>query len=523
MNEMLLSLLLLLPATIFLLCLIPHLRSIRINTLYRLIQTGIYLAIIGGFSGLSWVSFNDPVNVRLIDLWDLGLTVRIDTLSVLMFTMIAIIGLVVVRYSRNYMDGEVRHHQFISSLAFTIAFVQLLVISGNIASIFIAWVGTSIELHRLLMYYPDRKRARVAARKKFVIARIGDLSLMTAFILIYRHFGTGDLSGIFEQARSLSISSVPFEVEVAGILLVISAALKSVQIPFHGWLLDVMEAPTPVSALLHAGLLNAGPFLMIRFGYVLDITSTATLILIVAGAMSALFGALTAVTQPTIKTALAYSSVGHMGFTLMVCGLGVYSASLLHLIAHSFYKAHAFLSSGSVIEKVQTKGALNYQRMDHTWRILVGILTAVALFLGTSLLWQMNEPISFQMFIIASIIFMGVLSLHIQTFDSNLSIRSTLVLLIGSILVVNAFYLFEHSIAGFLGMEIPQVRNADISLKVTAVVILIIFSLVVLINAILPGLAKTRSFRILEVHLRNGLYINQLADRATNSLQTNFK
>lgn len=517
MNETILSLIILLPGLMFLLSNISGpFKNLKFS--YQWITFGVYLALAGGLFGIGFISLNESESIELFSMSELGLTVRIDALSMILYTMIAIIALVVVRYSKNYMDGEPRHQQFISRLAFTIAFVQLLVISGNLAGIFIAWIGTSLGLHRLLIFYPERKRAQLAAKKKFLIARLGDVTLLTAFALIYNEFGTGDLAAIFAQTKQLVHTAIPLSIELAGIFLILSASLKSVQVPFHGWLLDVMEAPTPVSALLHAGLLNAGPFLIIRFAYLMDLTTTATTALVVIGGLSALFGAITATMQPTIKTALAYSSVGHMGFTLMVCGLGVYSASLLHLIAHSFYKAHAFLSSGSVIDKVQTKNAVNYRRLNNSWRQFAGIILATALFLGITYLWQQTAQIEFQMMVISAIIFLGILSLHLNTLDSNNTLRSTLFLLGGAVLVINFFFFFEHSIAAYLGSEIPSIRNPSSSLQYVSVGILLIFSITVLYQSITAGMSETKVFQRLEVHFRNGLYINQYMDKLMNSL-----
>lgn len=518
MNETILSLIILLPGLMFLLSNISTGPFNKLNFSYQWITAGVYIALIGGLCGIGFISMNQSLSIELLSAGNLGLTVRIDSLSMILFTMIAIIALVVVRYSRNYMDGDPRHQQFITRLAFTIAFVQLLVISGNLAGIFAAWIGTSLGLHQLLIFYPERKRARLAAKKKFIIARLGDIALLTAFILIYQHFGTGDLATIFEQSKLYLNSSIPFQLELAGVFLILSASLKSVQVPFHGWLLDVMEAPTPVSALLHAGLLNAGPFLIIRFAYLMDLMSTATTALVIIGATSALFGAIAATMQPTIKTALAYSSVGHMGFTLMVCGLGVYSASLLHLIAHSFYKAHAFLSSGSVIDKVQTKNALNYKRLNSSWRQLIGILVASGLFIGITYLWQQSTQIEFQMMVISAIIFLGILSLKLNTFDSNNSLRSTALLLGAAALVINFFFFFEHSIALYLGNEIPEIRNASLSLQNVSVGILILFSFAVLYQSISASISEMKTFQRLELHFRNGLYINHYMDKLLNSL-----
>ncbi|TFV95660.1 NADH/ubiquinone/plastoquinone (complex i) [Algoriphagus kandeliae] len=515
MNSLILSSLFIIPALLFSL---SNFRSISLRKSYDLIQFGLYTAIILGLGAMVWTHFNEPIHASLIQYADFGLTIRLDALSSLMYTMIGIIGLVVVRYSRNYLDGEKRHKQFIARLATTIAFVQLLVISGNLAIFFISWVGTSMGLHQLLLFYPERKKARLAAHKKFIIARMGDLTLLSAFILIYLQLGTADLSQIFEQVQNLSRETLPFQLELAGILLVASACLKSVQIPFHGWLLDVMETPTPVSALLHAGLLNAGPFLILRFAYLIDLTSTATIILIIIGGLSALFGAIIAISQPSIKTSLAYSSIGHMGFTLLVCGLGVYAASLLHLVAHSFYKAHSFLSSGSLIEKVQTSGADHYKRSYRIGRIILALITSVVLYLGVTSFWQNSMEMEFQLSVISGIIFLGILSLHINTLDSTNGGRSIIYLIVGSLLVVNCFYLFEHAFAFLLKNQIPSIRTLSETDKGIVLGLMILFTLTVLSQSMFSQFANSLFFRRMEIHFRNGLYLNHILNRFMNSL-----
>ena len=280
---------------------------------------------------------------------------RFDALSIVMFLMVSVIGFIVLQFSKSYLHGDINHLKFIRRLLLTIACVQVLVLSGNLFILFISWVSTSFSLQRLILFYKDRKTAQIAVRKKFIVARMSDLSLLIAVILLYFEYGTSNLEVIFQELKNVNSVRTSWITELSGFFIVLSAIIKSVQIPFHGWILDVMEAPTPVSGLLHAGLLNAGPFLIIRFSYLIELTFIAPIILLVIGGISALYGTIVFPKQPAIKTSLAYSSIGHMGFSLMICGMGLYSASLLHLIAHSFYKAHSFLSSGSVIDKYRLK------------------------------------------------------------------------------------------------------------------------------------------------------------------------
>lgn len=518
MTATLISSILLLPALIFFLIRTPLFSSKNLKTVLNFFQAGLIFGVIGATLSIVHLFRYGSAEVDIFSMDQLGFSVRIDQLSILMFLMISIIGFVVVRFSKNYLDGDEGQKKFLTKLAFTIAFVQLLVLSGNIATILLAWIGTSIGLHQLLLFYPDRKKARLAARKKFVIARLGDLSLLSAFTFIYLEIGSGNLNDIFNALEAYTSDSLPFNIEIAGVLLVLSACLKSVQVPFHGWLLDVMETPTPVSALLHAGLLNAGPFLIIRFAYLIDLTSIAALTLVIVGAISALFGALVSTTQPSIKTALAYSSVGHMGFTLMVAGLGAYSASLLHLVAHSFYKAHAFLSSGSVIEKVQTKNAIQYKRLGATWRILLGIVASVFLYAFTAYLWGVNQNTAFQLLLIGGIIFFGVLSLQVNSIDSNNIKRSMIYILISSLFVINCFFGFEWAISELIGSQVPPIKVPTRSMLVVSTIILSAFGMTVVISASFLNFKNNSIAKRFRIHLRNGFYFNHLFNRAMNSL-----
>lgn len=520
MNEIITTCLLSVPTIILILV---STRLVSMNMSYKLIQIALYLAILGGTGAMTWNCINENFGANLFDVKYLALSLRFDALSSLVYTMIAIIGLVVMRYSRNYLEGEVRHQLFFARLATTIAFVQLLVISGNLSTIYIAWIGTSIGLHKLLLFYPERKRAQLAARKKFIIARIGDLTLLAAFILISLELDSADLNEIFGRLNNLSQHEISLELELAGILLVLTACLKSVQIPFHGWLLEVMETPTPVSALLHAGLLNAGPFLILRFAHLIDQTTLAATLLIIIGALSALFGAIVGTTQSAIKTSLAYSSIGHMGFSLMVCGLGVYSASLLHLVGHSFYKAHAFLSSGSLIEKIKTSNTDNHQRIYKVSKIILAVITSALLYITITYLWQNSTIQDFQLIVISGIIYLAILSLYINTLDSNNNKRSIFYLIIYSLVVINCFYLFEHTFSIYLGEQIPSIRNLNEGLKILIIAIMFFFSLTVLSQSIFTKLNNSLFFVKLEIHLRNGFYINQYMNRFLSSLTIKTK
>jgi NAD(P)H-quinone oxidoreductase subunit 5 len=518
MNESILSSLFLLPIAAFLMTAVISAKNKHFNLLKRLTQVTPILAVAISLFGAYWVFANGVTESGLLGIFDLGFSIRLDALSLTMFAMVSIIAIVVLRFSYNYLDGDANQGKFISGLAITIAFVQLLVLSGNIFGLFVTWVATSLALKNMIVFYPERKKARVAARKKFIVARLGDLSLLIALTLIFIHFGSGNLSSIFESLQSSTDGSISFSLEIVTMLLVLTAGLKSSQIPFHSWLIEVMEAPTPVSALLHAGLLNAGPFLMIRFAYLLDAVTIAPILLFLMGAVTAIYGAVVFTTQPNIKTALAYSSVGHMGFTLMVCGLGVYSASLLHLVAHSFYKAHSFLSSGSMIDKVQTKSASNFTRKGSALNMFAGFILAIALFIGVASIWGIGFDSEFQLLIIGGVILTGTMSLVVNALDSNNFIGSILKILGATVVVLMAFFGLEELVRIMLGNEIPAIPHPSTLLVISSSIILMFFFLLILGQLIAPFLKKNSAYQSLGVHVRNGFYLNIVVDRLTKTI-----
>ncbi len=276
-----------------------------------------------------------------------GIGILLDPVSVTMYTLVAFVGAIAIQYSRNYLDGDARQWYFMQSLCLVLAAVLLLTISGNLVLLALSWIATSLLLHRLLVFYPDRPAAQLAAWKKFVTARASDASLIAASLCLYIHYGTADIAAILDAARTQGAAALPV---AAAMLLALAAILKSAQFPFHGWLPEVMETPTPVSALLHAGIINAGGFLLIRFADVVTVSPAALAIVALIGLTTAIIGSLSMMTQTSVKVSLAWSTIAQMGFMLLQCGLGAFSAALVHLVAHSLYKAHAFLSSGSIVE-----------------------------------------------------------------------------------------------------------------------------------------------------------------------------
>ncbi|MEW4486436.1 proton-conducting transporter membrane subunit [Thalassoglobus sp. JC818] len=316
-----------------------------------------------------------------------GISFFYDGATSLMLLLVSFIGFVVCRFSIRYLDGEESEARYFRFLGFTIGSVSLLVVAGNLLLLFAAWVMTSFGLHQLLLHYPHRRAAQRAAWTKFAISRIGDVFLIAALVLVFRSFKTFDLASLFSSAETivLTSSSGPMHTAIA-LLLVLGAVTKSAQFPFHTWLPETLETPTPVSALMHAGIVNAGGYLIIRLSPIVSLAPVALTILALFGAFTACFAAVVMMTQPSIKRVLAYSTIAQMGFMMLQCGLGAFSAAMLHILAHSLYKAHAFLSSGSVIDQankrlrsVPTTHSMQRTTVSFIFAAVISVLSLLAI------------------------------------------------------------------------------------------------------------------------------------------------
>lgn len=258
--------------------------------------------------------------------------VRVDALTLTMLLLVTAIAWVIVRFSRRYLDGDPGAARYLRWLQATVAAVTLLVVTDHLLVLTGAWIATSLALHQLLTHFDQRPAALIAAHKKFIASRVAEGCVLTAVALIARSTGGYTLTALLAH---LEAHPVDRPLAAAAVLLATAAALKCAQMPFHGWLIQVMEAPTPVSALLHAGVVNIGGFLMLRLAPLIAEVEAAQLLLVVWGSTNAVVAALVMTTRVSIKVALAWSTCAQMGFMLLECGLGAWSLALLHLVAHS--------------------------------------------------------------------------------------------------------------------------------------------------------------------------------------------
>jgi NAD(P)H-quinone oxidoreductase subunit 5 len=326
-----------------------------------------------------------PALFSLGELGALHLSLRSDALGTLMLLLVSFIGWVIVGYSQPYLGGERGQPRYIRDLMLTLAAVSLLVMSNNLLLLALAWIATSLALHGLLTFFNTRPQALVAAHKKFIASRVADACLLVAILLIGQQLGTLEIDQAIAAAKALP--AMPGPLQVAALLLAASALLKCAQLPVHGWLIQVMEAPTPVSALLHAGVVNLGGFLLIRLGSLVGDVPAAQALLVVVGSVTAVVAALVMMTRISIKVSLAWSTCAQMGFMMMQCGLGLYDLALLHLMAHSLYKAHAFLGAGGAVEqnRLQQMTPAPVALSGAGW--LLAALVGMALVAAAALVW----------------------------------------------------------------------------------------------------------------------------------------
>jgi NAD(P)H-quinone oxidoreductase subunit 5 len=302
---------------------------------------------------------------------------RVDRVTVLALVLVTGLGLAVARYSQRALAGEPGLARYARSLAATLAAVTTLASSGHLGVIAAAWTATSLALHELLTFYPERAAARRAAREKFLVSRLADVCMLAALALVHREVGSLELSRVLGWAEARPALSP--SMHAAAVLVALAVAARSAQLPLHGWLTRVMEAPTPVSALLHAGVVNLGGLLLVRLAPWLTHAGPARWLLLTIGLSSVVVGALMMATRPSVKVALAWSTSAQLGFMLVECALGAWSLALLHLVAHSLYKAHAFLSAGSAVEHARAR-ALSPPSAAPSWaRLAVAALFALAL------------------------------------------------------------------------------------------------------------------------------------------------
>jgi len=487
------------------------------KSMFRMAQLATFVsfgaALLG--TGLLFFSGEAAAAGTLIGREGLGLTVYFDALSATMALLVSFVGIIVIGYSRNYLDGDPAQGRFIKWLCLTLASVLTLIVSGNLLQFTLGWVATSLSLHQLLVFYRDRRAARLAARKKFIASRLGDLSLIAAMVLLYELFGSLDFTTMFAGAAAMGgESQVPVGIHWVAVLVVVGAMMKSAQFPFHGWLTEVMETPTPVSALLHAGIINGGGFLILRLSDIVSLSVPALQMLAVVGGFTALFASVVMLTQNSIKVSLAWSTIAQMGFMMLQCGLGAFSAAALHIVAHSLYKAHAFLSSGSVIDLSRGSWVAQPHGKPHPARLVVALIGAVGVTWAVSLAFGASLTRAPGVFALGAIVVMGVTHLVANAIDER---PSFFVIVRGAglaVAVAVAYFALQFGFEELMVGSLPekQAMRGPFDLAIVASVV-VMFGAVMVLQNTMPYRMTDSKWRAMYVHLFNGFYVNAWTNR----------
>lgn len=291
---------------------------------------------------------------------------EVNQLNALMLVIVSLVSLLVHTYSKGYMHDDERFHVFYAYLGlFTFAMLGL-VLSPNLLQTYIFWELVGVGSFLLIGFYFFKEDAKKAAKKAFIMTRIGDVGLFIGMILLFWQVGSFEYDEIFAAVEAGSISAGM--ITVTAILIFIGAVGKSGQFPLHTWLPDAMEGPTPVSALIHAAtMVAAGVYLVAALFPLFTASETALLTVAVVGAVTAIFAASIGLVQTDIKRVLAYSTVSQLGYMMLALGSAGYVAGVFHLMTHAFFKALLFLAAGSVIHAVHTQ---NIEEMGGLWKKL---------------------------------------------------------------------------------------------------------------------------------------------------------
>ncbi|MEM9576361.1 MAG: proton-conducting transporter membrane subunit [Pseudomonadota bacterium] len=445
---------------------------------------------------------------------------RADPVSVTIVLLVTFIGWIVMRYSRTYLDGEAREGAFHGQMLATLAAVLIFVQAASLPVMLLASVAIGLGLRRLLVFYPDRPEAQRAATKFSLVWHAGDAALLTATAVLMIHFGTGNLAALTAIAGDAT-AGLGLAGGIAVGFLVLAAVLKTAAFPLHGWLTEVMEAPTPVSALLHAGIINAGGVLLITCAALIQTSHGAMATLVMIGGFTALFGAAVMLTQSAIKTSLAWSTVSQMGFLLLQCGLGLWALALLHIVAHSLYKAHAFLSSGGAVTAVASLRRPGPVAVPNLGAVLKAFGMALAMYAVTATLFTMVlGPKTAQALALGAILIFGVAYLVAQGLADLAPADLTKRTVTASLMATLAYFSFQAMAQAIWGPSLPAAPTPGPLEWAMILLALLSFGLIAFAQALFPLWAHHPATAGLRVHLANGLYLNALLDRVIGGFRT---
>jgi len=439
--------------------------------------------------------------------------VTVDRLGAALAFLVATVGATAYRFSVRHLEGEPGRPRFLRWLTFTVAAAFLLMLATNLVLLFLAWTLTSVGLHQLLTHYADRPEAVRPARKKFLISRLGDLALVAAVVVVWRGWGTLEL-----DALNAAVAGDPAggPVGVVALLVALAALTKSAQFPFHSWLPETMESPTPVSALMHAGVINAGGALLVKFAPVLVRVPEALFLLALVGTVTATLGLLAMWAQVKVKRTLAWSTVSQMGFMMIQCGLAAFPAAVLHLVGHGWYKAWAFLRAGDLPAPAP-------RRPVGVGRALV--LLAVGTALGVAAVAAAAASPGFDPahspgeLALAALVALACGQVWVGLLGRKIDLVPVAATIFATALLPRVAFALYAGAAAYLAPVLGDLPApaGPLAWAAAALPVVALAGLAVL-HACLPALARTAAGRALYVHALHGWYFGAIADRVVDRL-----
>ncbi len=326
-----------------------------------------------------------------------GMDLLYDPLSALFLLLITGVGSLIHVYSIGYMEHDPRRRRFFGYLNLFVAAMLMLVLAENYLALFLGWEGVGLASYLLIGFWQHKPSAAAAAKKAFVMNRVGDIGLALAIALMFVTFGTTSFSGVSELASGATENTLT----AIGLLLLLGACGKSAQVPLQAWLLDAMEGPTPVSALIHAAtMVTAGVYLVVRSNFIFELAPNAQTVVVLVATVTLLWGAILGCAKDDIKKVLAGSTMSQIGYMMLAAGLGVagYAFAILHLLTHGFFKANMFLGAGSVMHgmnddvDMRRYGALRHAMPVTFLTFAMGYLAIIG-FPGFSGFWSKDKII----------------------------------------------------------------------------------------------------------------------------------
>ncbi|MGH3096110.1 MAG: NADH-quinone oxidoreductase subunit L [Streptosporangiales bacterium] len=308
----------------------------------------------------------------------------VDPLSMCFVLLITGVGSLIHVYSIGYMEHDPERRRFFSYLNLFVAAMLLLVLGDSYFSLYVGWEGVGLASYLLIGFWQHKPVAAVAAKKAFIVNRVGDFGLSVAIFLMFSAFGAVTFTDVFANVDKAGTATTT----AIGLLILLGACGKSAQVPLQSWLLDAMEGPTPVSALIHAAtMVTAGVYVIVRSGPIFDLAPTAQVAVTVVGAVTLLFGALIGCAKDDMKRALAGSTMSQIGYMILAAGLGPlgYAFAIAHLLAHGTFKAVLFLGAGSVMHAtndnvdmrkfggLRTRMPITFWTFVLAWAAIIGV------------------------------------------------------------------------------------------------------------------------------------------------------